>query len=402
MNLKSPGNRCPIKGSGDSGFDKRVGYRTMNRKQRFRAYLSQKWLGTLMDWRPYIEKPIPDDELNTVMRQASIPTFGFFFLLILSTAIATLGLISNSAPAIIGAMIIAPLMGPIMGFSYGITIFELKQIRRSLMLLMAGVFLVVLFAYLSTEMIGLRIAGSEILSRTAPTLLDLGVAVAAGGAGAFAYTRRSIMNSIAGVAISVALVPPLAVTGIGLSLRAKATADVGLSLSEIGLYSGGTDIAGGAFILFTTNLAAIVIIAGIVFVSQGYGHWKKAFMGIVLVMAISGLLLQPLGESLQKLYVKSRVLRLMAKLPVTHPDLFAGVGWLESLNVNYRKGQLYIDVDGFVPRDKIGNFQESQFKTDFFRNHLEESLGEPVNLEVEMVPIDILHFKSGPAFSEQP
>ncbi len=276
-------------------------------------YLSEKWHRLTGGWEPFVEKPLPADELHTVMQQASIPSWGFFFMLILSSAIATFGLLSNSAPAIIGAMIIAPLMGPMMGLAYGIVIFRWGQISRSILTVTSGAALVVLFAYLTTIWIGWRLAGSEILSRTTPTLLDLGVAMAAGAAAAFAYSRRSIMNSIAGVAIAVALVPPLAVCGIGLALGRKATADVGLSLTELGLYSGGSDIASGAFILFLANLAGIVVVAGTVLLTQGYGHWKKAIAGIVLVAAVSALLLEPLGESLHRLHVKSRTMRLIAR-----------------------------------------------------------------------------------------
>ena len=169
-----------------------------------------------------------------------------------------------------------------------------------------------------------------------PTLLDLGVAMAAGAAAAFAYSRKSITNSIAGVAIAVALVPPLAVTGVGLALGRRASADVGLSLSEIGLYSGGTDIASGAFILFLTNLAGIILVAGAVLVAQRYGDWRRASLGLFLVAVVSMLLMEPLGESLHRLVVKSRTIRMIATLPTVRPDLFDGRGRIDSLNVTYR------------------------------------------------------------------
>ena len=222
--------------------------------KKLRDYIFKAWQHLTAEWRPLVEKPLPPEELDVLMHQASIPSWGFFFMLVLSSAIETFGLLSNSAPAIIGAMIIAPLMAPILGLSYGIVVFDRQQIIRSAVTVVLGAFVVVLFAYLSTAFIGLGIAGSEILSRTVPTLLDLGVAMAAGAAAAFAYSRKSITNSIAGVAIAVALVPPLAATGVGLALGRRASADVGLSLSEIGLYSGGTDIASGAFILGSTRI----------------------------------------------------------------------------------------------------------------------------------------------------
>ena len=247
-----------------------------------RRYLSEVRRTMTGNWKPLAEAPVPAEEVDLQLRQASIPSWGFFFMLLLSSAIATFGLLSNSAPAIIGAMIIAPLMAPILGLAYGIVVCEWKQVNRAALTVVAGTFVVVLFAFITTWLIGLRIAGSEILSRTTPTLLDLGVAMAAGAAGAFAYSRKSIANSIAGVAIAVALVPPLAVTGIGLALGRRARADVGLSLTEIGLYSGGADIAWGAFVLFLTNFAGIVVVAGVVLVTQHYGEWKKGVAGLLV------------------------------------------------------------------------------------------------------------------------
>jgi len=361
-------------------------------------YLFEKWHRLTGGWEPFVEKPLPADELDAVMQQASIPSWGFFFMLMLSSAIATFGLLSNSAPAIIGAMIIAPLMGPMMGLAYGIVIFRWGQISRSILTVTSGAALVVLFAYLTTIWIGWRLAGSEILSRTTPTLLDLGVAMAAGAAAAFAYSRRSIMNSIAGVAIAVALVPPLAVCGVGLALGRKATADVGLSLSELGLYSGGSDIASGAFILFLANLAGIVVVAGAVLLTQGYGHWKKASAGIVLVAACSALLLEPLGESLHRLRVKSRTMRLIATLPIERPDVFANEGRLDSLHVTYRGGLLHVDIDGVAPMEAI---LDMQTKADVLRQYLTESIGEPVAVEVEVIPIEFHRFTSMPPDSER-
>ncbi len=84
-------------------------------------YLSETRRTVSGDWKPLIEAPVPAEEVDLQLRQASIPTLGFFFMLFLSSAIATFGLLSNNAPTIIGAMIIAPLMAPILGLAYGIS-----------------------------------------------------------------------------------------------------------------------------------------------------------------------------------------------------------------------------------------------------------------------------------------
>ena len=151
--------------------------------------LLRGWRKLSGDWVPYVEEALPETEVTLLMQQASIPSFGFFFMLGLAAAIATFGMLANSAPAIIGAMIIAPLMGPIVSLAFGIVDFNRQLISRSAVSVATGVILVVAFAYGSTFVFGLRIAGSEILSRTSPTLLDLGVAVAAGAAAARASAR---------------------------------------------------------------------------------------------------------------------------------------------------------------------------------------------------------------------
>ena len=171
------------------------------------------------------------------------------------------------------------------------------------------------------------------------------------------------------------------------------TADVGLSLTELGLYSGGNDIASGAFILFLANLAGILVVAGVVLLSQGYGHWKRAGLGLVLVAALSTLLLEPLGESLHRLYVKNRTMRLMATLPVQRPDVFNNQGRLDSLHVTYRGGLLHVDIDGVAPKEDMADMQR---RTDLLRQYLSESIGEPVVVEVEVIPIEFHHFTSTP------
>ncbi len=351
------------------------------------------WRRVTSDWAPYIEDPVPEDEVLTLMQQASIPSFGFFFMLGLATAIATFGMLANSAPAIIGAMIIAPLMAPIMSLAFGIVDFDRHLIARSAVSVVSGVVLVVVFAYTATLLFGLRIAGSEILSRTSPSLLDLGVAVAAGAAAAFSYTRRSIVSSIAGVAIAVALVPPLAVSGIGLALGRRTSVEAGLSLTELGLYSGGSDIAKGAFVLFLTNLIGIVAVGIAVFAVQRYGHWKKALIGLVLTLTLSALLIQPLGLALHRLYVKSTALRTLATLGSVSPETFAAQAKIESVAVTYRGDDLYIYIDAIAPREVTENLQE---KLDDFQQVLAAILEEPVHMELDVIPVDIVHVESGP------
>lgn len=345
------------------------------------------------DWRTLIESPVAPEVLSREMHAASIPSLAFFLLLTLSSAIATFGLLANSAPAIIGAMIIAPLMTPIMGLSYGVVQLSWSQIARSSITVTLGVVLVVAIGYLGGRLIGIQVAGTEMLSRAFPTLLDLGVAVAAGAAGAFAQSRESIRNSIAGVAIAVALVPPLAVVGIGLALGGLAAADIGLSFRELGLFAGGKDIATGAFMLFLTNLAAIIMTAGVVMLFQGYGRWRQGVIGLIAVAAASAILMQPLSQEMHKLRVKSKTLRLINTLPLTHPDVFEFRGRLTALRVRYQDGLLHIHAEGAMQKDRIA---DGQRRIELFRELLEQSIGEPLSLKFEIIPVEIRHFRSAP------
>jgi hypothetical protein len=275
-------------------------------------------------------------------------------------------------------------------------VFDKGLILRSLLTVSAGVLLVVALAYLITLLVGLRITASEILNRTSPTLIDLGVAMAAGGAAAFANTRRSILSSIAGVAIAVALVPPLAVSGIGLALGRKATAEAGLALSEFGLYSGGTDIAQGSFLLFVTNLIGIITVAILAFVVQRYGEWKKALLALLVVIGLSALLIQPLGTALHRLYVKNRVVRLIAKLHTVRPDIVSGRVKFDSINVTYRDGLLHVNIDAFVPRDLLvdkPDATDAQERLDLFQDYLSADIGEPVWVDFDVIPVEMIELR---------
>jgi hypothetical protein len=168
---------------------------------------------------------------------------------------------------------------------------------------------------------------------------------------------------------------------------------VGLSFREVGLFSGGTDIAVGAFVLFLTNLAAIVVVAGAVMAIQGYARWRRGLVGLVFAIAASIVLMQPLTEELDKLRVRSMVLRLMKTLPVTHPHIFERTLQFDTLRVREEDGARLVHVEGTVPRDKADGMQK---RLDLFRDELENKAGEPIVIEVEAIPIEILRFRAAP------
>jgi len=178
----------------------------------------------------------------------------FWVLLVLSAAIAAGGVVGNSTPAVIGAMIIAPLATPIYGVALATVIGSPRRLRAAMALLLFGILANIGIGVLAGLLLVQRMPldqNPQITGRTAPTMLDLCVAVATGIAGAFALTRRDVSNILAGVAIAISLVPVLAVVGITLG-------------------AGRLDLAWGALLLFLTNVAAILVAGTVVFGAAGY------------------------------------------------------------------------------------------------------------------------------------
>ncbi len=189
-------------------------------------------------------------ELREVMSDSAQPGVNYFVLIVLSGIIATLGLLLDSAAVVIGAMLVAPLMSPIMGFSLGMVLGDVRLIRLSVEAVFKGVALAVVIAVFTGLFSPFKELTGEIMARTQPTLLDLVVALASGMAGAYALARKEVGAALPGVAIAAALMPPLGVVGLGLSL-------------------GEPQVVGGAFLLFVTNIAAISLAGVLVFMVLG-------------------------------------------------------------------------------------------------------------------------------------
>jgi uncharacterized hydrophobic protein (TIGR00271 family) len=179
----------------------------------------------------------------------------FTILLFLSTIIATYGVLSDSTATVIGAMIIAPLMTPILATTAALVMGRTKWAADSIKTVVFGIILTIvvsmIIGWLTFDVINVNL-NSQIASRTAPNLDDLIVALAAGAAGAFAYSRSDVADSLPGVAIAIALVPPLAVVGVTLS-------------------QGEWNSAAGASLLFLTNLMSILLAGGAVFAVLNLG-----------------------------------------------------------------------------------------------------------------------------------
>ena len=262
-------------------------------------------LGQLLEslsghWAVHLESRVPRTELYEARIASSKPSLGFFILLISSAVIATLGLISNSTAVVIGAMIVAPLMDPILSLAFGLAVSDGRLIRRSAVTIGFGVLAVVGTASLISWGLGVSYVQSEITGRTSPNLIDLGIAIAAAVAGSFSMTRKQLSNSIAGVAIAVALVPPVCVSGIGLTLGSEMVAVFGR-----GTVAGLTNqIAEGSFLLFLANLIGITVTSLVVFLMQRYGSFRTCWRNLVVWL---GLLSMPLSSALHDFSVRQQM-----------------------------------------------------------------------------------------------
>jgi uncharacterized hydrophobic protein (TIGR00271 family) len=205
----------------------------------------------------------------------------YIALILGSCAIATFGLLENSVAVIIGAMIIAPLMTVIQAVALGALDGRADVFRRGAITLVVGVACAIVLSALIAKVSGLSQFGSEIIGRTRPNLLDLGIALAAGLIGGFARVRPAIANTVAGTAIAVALMPPLCVVGIGLAHWDRA-------------------IAEGALLLFLTNLLGITLTSMAVFLVAKIAH-RPAASAIAWTAGLTALIVVPLGFSFRTL-----------------------------------------------------------------------------------------------------
>ena len=217
------------------------------------------------------------------IRRGARPRLDFFMMIGFAAAIASLGLLINSPAVIIGAMVIAPLMSAIFGISMGIVQGDIRLLWQAAGTTLRGAGLAIAIGILIGLMVPTDAPTSEIMSRAHPTLMDLVIALISGAAGAYALCRRNALGALAGVAIAVALVPPLATTGIGLRLGSSA-------------------IAGGALLLFLTNLSAITTAASVVFRLFGFRPdpgkrvrvFSRSMVGVLVLLLVVSILLTAL------------------------------------------------------------------------------------------------------------
>lgn len=311
--------------------------------------LGSWWRGSVIpsiEHRAVIAKV--DDEASLTPRYA--------FMILMSAGIAVLGLLLSSPAVVIGAMLISPLMGPIIGLGFGIAMIDGNEIRRTSMTLAGGIVLAVLFAALVVFFSPIKDVTSEIAARTRPNLFDLLVALFSALAGAYAMIRGR-EGTIVGVAIATALMPPLATVGFGLATM-NAT------------------VFFGSLLLFVTNLMTIAIAAAVMARLYGFGPKltsRQSGVQAAVIIAVFLALAIPLGYSLSQIAWEARAQRQARDVLA---DQFSSQAKIDQLEIDFARDPLVVRATVLTPqyRSKAGAQGEAL---------LARTLGRPVKLTLD-------------------
>ncbi|ABW27830.1 DUF389 domain-containing protein [Acaryochloris marina] len=219
----------------------------------------RNWLADHLEISPRRKAEIYHSLLDSV----SLGDISYWLQVLFSAGIATLGLVLNSPAVIIGAMLISPLMGGILANGLAFAVGDLVLGTRAIVNLAVSCLAAIVFAILIIAPIPFKELTPEIAARTQPNALDLFIALFSGALGSIATAKepKGVVTSIPGVAIAVALMPPLCVVGYGIGIR--------LSSDVVGI--SGFQIARGGGLLFLTNLAAITLMSMLVFLALNIG-----------------------------------------------------------------------------------------------------------------------------------
>lgn len=312
-------------------------------------------------------------DINTidVMQKITINTqfsFSYIVLLSSSTVVCTLGLLLNSAPIVIGGMLISPLMWPLMKISAGVSMERKIFISQALHLLLFSILIGFLSSIIITLVSPLKIIDNEILARTQPTILDIFVAMSAGAIAAFSISQKKISDSLAGVAIATSLMPPLCVSGIGIAL-------------------GSYKITFGGFLLFFTNVISIIFISVLIFTFIGLKRksdnpFKRKgilFIATILIITSFPLLYLLQNYSFQlKAYSESKTI-IESTLSKISPDIF-----VENIKVEDNKlfrNSVFIRADIVIPENIQLDYRKKIEIVDKLENLLDKNVD--LNLRIQ-------------------
>ena len=306
-------------------------------------------------------------EVREELIEDAQPGRDYFILIVLSSIIAALGLLLNSPAVVIGAMLVAPLMSPILGFSLGIILGEGRLVRTSLESVFKGVMASIIVAILVGLLSPLKEMTPEILARTQPTIVDLFIALASGMAGAYAVSRKDVSAALPGVAIAAALAPPLSVVGLGIA-------------------NGNMQAAGGALLLFTTNLVTISLGGVIIFSLLGIHPLnlqpetkKRVQRGVTGILFLVFLITIPLAVIMNSIIKQTREQQTIKRILLESP-------LMEDMSI--------VDIERTQDRDQLlisATVRSSEPLTQETVNELghalEIELNRPLDLDLIILPV---------------
>ncbi len=288
----------------------------------------------------------------------------FGSLIVLSASIAGFGLLADSAGVVIGAMLVAPLMTPIQALGAALIQGSTRRLLSSALVILGGFIGAVITGYL-VAVIGagdviVEALPQEILSRTAPGLLDLGIAVAAGAAGGYVIARPVISSALPGVGIAVALVPPLATIGICVQI-------------------GEGHLANGALLLFSTNLAAIVLSGAVMIAGAGFRPQRTGttWIGLVAAVALVVAVAIPLAIHTRSVAADSSANQVVDNAIPDWDPLVRVV----SLDVDDVGDTVDVELVVTSPSDPVSVWELARM--------LRERLGKPVQVELRVQPEEV-------------
>lgn len=235
-------------------------------------------------WNIWVVGGVDHEAVIKQVAEESGWTGRYAFLIIISAALSLLGLLMPSVAVLIGAMLLSPLMMPIIGLGFGIATLDFHEIRRAAFALGLGSAVAVVLSVMLIAISPIQTVTSEIAARTQPTLFDLLVALLSAIAGAYALIRGR-GGTVVGVAIAIALMPPLVVVGFGIA-------------------TWNWTIFSGSLLLFLTNAITIALTAALVARVYGFGqHLSPRHTGwqLILFVVSLGILSVPLGAALKQI-----------------------------------------------------------------------------------------------------
>jgi uncharacterized hydrophobic protein (TIGR00271 family) len=281
-------------------------------------------------WHGKVADTVEQAEVIALRREECALTERYLFLLAMSAGIAILGLLLSSPAVVIGAMLLSPLMGPIMGLGFAIAIGDFAWMRQASRTLAIGTAMGILLCAAIVLVSPLQTVTSEIASRTRPSLFDLLVALFSALAGAYAMIRGR-EGTIVGVAIATALMPPLAVIGFGLA-------------------TWNWTVFSGALLLFFTNLMTIALTAAIM--ARFYGFRtslspQQTNLQTLLIVAAFVALAVPLGYSLRTIAWEANASR---QISAALLETFNSRARISQVEIDYHSKPIHIVATVLTPR----------------------------------------------------